>query len=205
MIPLLPDGAWADESDAARLLAQRPPWVPPGADDGDDSRTDRGLRAHVRRWIPADEPTPRLVFALGDRLGDDRLGRLSEPGLHRLAVVAHLLSLLPATGRAEASVGRACARAGMLPSRFARLVDTPRPYRADALARAFRQIGAAGVRLAPGAMPDLLAFLFSPDRARGDDRSTTRTVTRWAQDFFHVRAQDDADVTDAAPEAAGTL
>ena len=198
MIPLLPDAERSAETADARALARRPPWVPAGADD--DRRTDRGLRAAVRRWDPGDAPTPTLVFALGDRLGRERLDRLSDAAVRRLAVVTHLLALLPADGHRLDSVGRACARAGMLPSRFARLVDTPRPARAAALARAFRQVGAAGVRLSESAMPGLVDFLFAPDRAPGTDRTASQAVTRWAQDFFHVHTED-ATPEDAAPEA----
>ena len=194
MIPLFPNTAVRTfEVEAARMLATRAPWVPAGTDDGDDSRTDRGLRAHVRRWAPGDAPTPEIVRGLGLRLGEARLDNLSDDGVLRLAVVLHLLALLPADGHRAASVGDACARAGMLPSRFARLADTPRPYRASALARAFRQVGASGLRLSEHAVPRLMDFLFSPDHAPGNRHTATRAVTDWARDFFRDPAPAEAD------------
>ena len=200
MTPLFPSSAVREtETEAARTLATRPPWVPAGTDDGDESRTDRGLRAHVRRHVPGDEPTTEMVFGLGRSLKREHLDGISDDGVRRLALVTHLLSLLPATGRPAPSVGAACARAGMLPSRFARLADTPRAYRAEALARAFRQIGAAGVRLGADAMPGLMDVLFSPDHTPGGAPSATRAVTGWARDFFHTA--DPAETTDDATAA----
>lgn len=194
MIPLLPARERTAELADAVRLAKRPPWVPPGT----DRKTDRGLRATVRRYDPAFAPTPEIVFALGERLGAERLGALSEAAVHRLAVVAHLLALMPDDGRTADSVGRACARAGMLPSRFARLADTAHGYRVAALARAFRQVGASGGRLSEHAMPGLLDFLFAPNRAPGAAFTASKAVTRWAQDFFITAEAAAADASESA-------
>lgn len=165
----------ARESDAARALARRPPWRAAYAAD-DDSLTDRAMRARVRRWSPQTEPPPELIEALGEALGGNALEAHGLAGVRRLVVVLHLLALAPGDARPADSFGRACALAGMLPSRFSRLVTTPRTTRVSAVARALRQIGAAGIRLAPDALPDLYAFLFTArDRA---------TVTHWARHFF---------------------
>lgn len=194
-----------DEGALLRALADAPPW----AESAAKPRGNRGLGAAFRRWSPAEgAPALAMLDAVFEAaLRREWFGRLGQDeqdaAAARVAAALHLFALGPRepSGPVAQSFGSACGRdAGKGPvvsnGRFARTVNAPPDpaLRLQAVGRAFRHVGAAGVRVAGSDAPNLLRFLFSAE--------PEPAVARWAGDYFRTRPIVDA----AAPgEAAADV